>query len=31
MITRDDEPILAEEAEIAAAYSRGVADGLASQ
>ena len=31
MITRDDEPLLAEEAEIAAAYSRGVADGLASQ
>lgn len=31
MITRDDEPLLAEEAEIAAAYSRGVADRLASQ
>ena len=31
MITRDDEPLLAEQAEIAAAYSRGVADGLASR
>lgn len=31
MITRDDEPSLAEEAEIAAPYSRGVADGLATQ
>ena len=31
MITRDDEALLAEEAEIAAAYSLGVADGLASR
>jgi hypothetical protein len=31
MITRDDESSLAEETEIAAAYSHGAADGLASQ
>jgi hypothetical protein len=31
MITCIDEPLLAEEAEIATAYSRGVAHGLASQ